>query len=592
MQNNILYRKDIDALKGIAIIAVVLYHMGLLSMGYLGVDVFFVINGFFVLPKAVDLTSWGGYFEFVTRRLLRLWPMVLLASLICLVVGYIGMLPDDYENLCQSIIASNFFSNNILQAITTKNYWDVVNDYKPLMHTWYLGILMEFYILFPLLMLILRKLLTNLNKDYHKTIEFILYVLCFFSLGLYLLPGIDFSDKFYYLPFRLFELIAGGIIALRMKELSNQLVLSSQATIASFLFLLFCLASGWLLPEFVVGIKLYILVVVVVLTCLLISSKVSHSLATVEPNLLCDLFVRFGKMSLSIYIWHQVILAFYRYFVTNNLSISVIALYWLAVIFLSLITYRFVERKLQLNLRSIIVIILLLIASTLPSLYIYAKAGVVRDVPELDIYKDHVHRGMFAEYSDRIYKFDKDFDSHEKINVFIIGNSFARDWANILLESKWKDSISISYAHDEKPGFVEKVRNRIGQADVIFINGSKKKVSADLLLLKRDNASVFGIGTKSYGESNGLIYTKRFTSDYFQTTVDAEDGIEEKNRALKKEWGDYYIDIMSYSRAEDGRIRVFTPDHKFISMDCRHLTQNGCKYYATIMNLDRYFVSK
>ncbi len=50
------------------------------------------------------------------------------------------MLPDDLENLSQSVIATNFFTNNILQAITTKNYWDVVNEYKPLMHTWSLGV--------------------------------------------------------------------------------------------------------------------------------------------------------------------------------------------------------------------------------------------------------------------------------------------------------------------------------------------------------------------------------------------------------------------------------------------------------------------
>ncbi len=52
------------------------------------------------------------------------------------------MLPDDFENTAQSIVATNFFGNNVLQSITTKNYWDVVNEYKPLMHTWYVGLIM------------------------------------------------------------------------------------------------------------------------------------------------------------------------------------------------------------------------------------------------------------------------------------------------------------------------------------------------------------------------------------------------------------------------------------------------------------------
>lgn len=59
------------------------------------------------------------------------------------------MLPDDLENLAESVVATNVFANNILQAITTKNYWDVVNEYKPLMHTWSLGVEEQYYFLYP-----------------------------------------------------------------------------------------------------------------------------------------------------------------------------------------------------------------------------------------------------------------------------------------------------------------------------------------------------------------------------------------------------------------------------------------------------------
>ncbi len=142
-RSRIGYRPDLDIVKAISIIAVVFYHIGWLETGYLGVDVFFAINGFLIVPSLVEKIASGSfsYTSFLLKRIIRLWPLVLLAAAVCLIVGYVGMLPDDYENLSQSVIASNFMSQNILSAITTKNYWDVSNEFKPLMHFWYIGIL-------------------------------------------------------------------------------------------------------------------------------------------------------------------------------------------------------------------------------------------------------------------------------------------------------------------------------------------------------------------------------------------------------------------------------------------------------------------
>ena len=145
--------KYIDILKAIAIIAVVLYHTGLMTYGYLGVDLFLVIAGFLttrsLFTKVITSVSPnGGYFTFEFSRVIRLLPPLLFAGLVCMLVGYITMLPDDYENLSQSVIATNCFGNNILASITQSNYWDISNDYKPLMHTWYVGVIMCSSILF------------------------------------------------------------------------------------------------------------------------------------------------------------------------------------------------------------------------------------------------------------------------------------------------------------------------------------------------------------------------------------------------------------------------------------------------------------
>lgn len=585
------YRKDIDALKGFAIVTVVLYHMGLLSTGYLGVDVFFVINGFFILPKALKIENWGGYLSFIHRRVMRLLPMILLASFVCLLVGYSGMLPDDYENLCESIIAANLFSTNILSSLTVKNYWDVWNEYKPLMHTWYLGILVEFYVIFPLLVLLTKYICNLVKRDYTKVVMPFLYALAALSFSLFIMPNIPFSDKFYMLPFRLFELLAGGIMAMKLK---TPIDISRKLTNWAFIFLIGILLLvlsgfwGWNINDYNEMLKLAILVIVVLLTSMLLLSYPPEN-DLYNTIMSQGIIIWVGKMSLSIYIWHQIVLAFYRYFVTNDLSLTSFVILWIVTIGLSVITYYFVEKKVKATKGATIACLVFFFVITIPAFYLYLHAGVVRDVPELDINKENVHRNMFKDYSDRIYKNDKNFERNDKINVFIIGNSFARDWANVLMESKWKDSIEISYVHNDDEYLIEKIKERAGIADVIFVHGSKDGAPKEIWTYKRKDINVWGIGTKNYGESNGFIYVQRNDADYFNLTVDCDPKTLELNNQLHSEWKDFYIDIISCSKETDGKIRVFTPNHKFISMDTRHLTRAGCKYYASIMDLDKYF---
>ena len=162
-----------DLIKAVAILAVVLYHFGLMQYGYLGVDIFFVVAGYLTGKSIQRSREKGkpGYFGFLIKRLIRLLPLVLIASIVCLLIGCFLMLPDDYENLAESVVATNFFSNNILQCITTKNYWDVVNNYKPLMHTWYLGVLFEAYILTASIPYVIYKALKG-KKSGDKVIAF------------------------------------------------------------------------------------------------------------------------------------------------------------------------------------------------------------------------------------------------------------------------------------------------------------------------------------------------------------------------------------------------------------------------------------
>ena len=158
MSSDNTYRFDLDLLKGLAIIAVVLYHAGWCKSGYLGVDVFFVLNGYLVVPKVMQEIADGRfhYGRFLEKKLFRLMPLVLLVSACSLAIGFWGMLPGDYRYLSEEVVASSVFVNNILHAVTTQNYWAAIY-HKILMHNWFLGVLFQFYILFPLLMMMFKK---------------------------------------------------------------------------------------------------------------------------------------------------------------------------------------------------------------------------------------------------------------------------------------------------------------------------------------------------------------------------------------------------------------------------------------------------
>lgn len=153
------HRKDLDVLKGFAIIAVVFYHLGILKSGYLGVDLFLVINGFLIIPSVCRHVSDGdfSYWQFLKKRVIRILPLIVIATFCCMVWGFFSMLPDDYENLSEYVIASNVLSGNIMSAISSGNYWATFNEYKPLMHMWYVGVIFEFYVTFPLIVMLVNR---------------------------------------------------------------------------------------------------------------------------------------------------------------------------------------------------------------------------------------------------------------------------------------------------------------------------------------------------------------------------------------------------------------------------------------------------
>ncbi len=593
-------RCDIDAIKGMAILAVILYHIGLLESGYLGVDIFFVLNGFLIVPGIVKavLSHEFNYTSFLKKRFGRLMPVLLIGCIVCLIVGYISMLPDDYENLSESVIASIFFSNNILSKITTGNYWDTVNEYKPLMHTWYLGIVMEFYIFVPFIIYLECKIKGKKNNGGGYSAVVLFSIL---SLIVFLSPFMKSNAKFYYLPARFFELGLGGVLGIIIENFS---ILNKQIKIRQFisntvlLLLLLFIGSGFLVLDIssignasvVIGgefkqERLLFSNTVLILAIVVFSLAL---LATKNTNLeKCRFLQAIGKRSYSLFIWHQIILAFFRYIFFEKLTLMFVICFVLLLILLSEITYRLVEHPIYGNDgigRTLFGASLMI---CMVSGCIYLSAGVVRNVPELDIIKGERDRVSHSEYCDRVYSYNSNYDKNEKINVLVVGNSFARDWGNVLLESKMADKINLSFS----PNFKDVSEIRVEETDYLFYFGDKQDVP-EIIWNNIPKNKVYGIGTKYFGMTNGIIYAKRFGEDYFEQTVSLDIGYQELNDKWDEEWGSQYINMIELVQDENGNIMVFTPDNKFISQDCEHLTKAGACYYAQIFDWGTIFDEK
>ncbi|WP_295093833.1 acyltransferase family protein [Ruminococcus sp.] len=573
----------IDFLKGLSIIAVVLYHFGgnILPYGYLGVDVFFVIGGYLLIKNMLKQleNNTFNFWKFIFRKIVRLWPLVIISAVVSVICGFFFMLPDDYENLADSAIASSVFCNNILQCITTSNYWDVVNLYKPLMHLWYVGVLMQAYIVFPLIVKIVLKLgkFMNIKKGFRITIVFLTVI----SFIIYIIPSFSDAWKFYYLPFRLFEISISGVIVLWSPRIPNKNVVG----FLSLGFIIFLFVSRiTIIPNNLILIFTVIFTLVTI-KCL---DGYQYKKAKIAVNFIAEL----GKRSYSIYIWHQVVIAFmfYAFFSTHSIVPFCIMIGISAV--LAELSYKYIENNLEKvisNKQKESVIILLTGVTSfilcICSFAIYRRAGVIRDVPELNVYKNNVHRGMHAEYCDRPYGWKKEFDTDDKVNILVLGNSFGRDWANILYE--WDVDKQLQVIYIGFPGSANwNNKQRIENADFVFYADGPGYDGVPLTIKDTiPKEKLYVVSNKNFGKSNGIIYAKRFSDEYFNQTIEISEELKQHNIDIKEKFGNHFIDLMQPVMIDDVHVKLFTDDNKFMSQDCRHLTQSGAQYYARILDI-------
>ena len=342
---NINYRPEIDGLRAIAVISVIFYHAQIELLnhklflgGFIGVDIFFVISGYLItsiILKELLITGKFSFPKFYERRIRRILPALLLIMLASLPLAWLYLLPTSFVDFSKSILYSLGFGSNFYFHFSGEEYGAISGFFKPLLHTWSLSVEEQYYILFPIILLISLRFFKN-------------YIIIIFLIGFLLsLIIADWGSKnypsltFYILPTRGWELLAGSILAyyeLKLGHRSQNKILNIVLPyIGLFLILISILFfnDGTRHPSLIT-------LPPIIGVCLIIWFTSKKKLVT---NILSSkILVGIGLISYSLYLWHYPVFAYAR--ITDFAQGDIFRKIFIAliIIILSILSYFFVER--------------------------------------------------------------------------------------------------------------------------------------------------------------------------------------------------------------------------------------------------------
>lgn len=339
------YRREIDGLRAIAVLAVVLYHFAVpgLKAGFVGVDVFFVISGFLIGGMLWSELLEAGRIDlgqFYLRRIRRLAPAFFAMGAACAVIGWFVLLPYEFRNFGKELIASSLWMSNVL-FYREAGYFDFGADSRVLLHTWSLSVEEQFYLFLPLLLSALA-----LARVGPKVILGILIAVWAGSLlaCVALTAGYPVMT-FYLFPFRAWEMLSGVLLAIWLRDAA--LTLRLQAVLASAGFLL--LAASFLLIRNASFPGWQAMLPVAGSAALLAGAKGARG----NPGAVLShpAMVFIGLISYSLYLWHWPLLILSRYW-RGQYASPLETAGWLALVFVvAALSWRFVEQPFRRNRR-------------------------------------------------------------------------------------------------------------------------------------------------------------------------------------------------------------------------------------------------
>jgi len=346
------YRRDIDGLRAVAVLAVILFHAApWVPGGYVGVDVFFVISGFLITGQIASELDDGRFSlaAFWVRRVRRIWPAAFVMTCAVLAAGWLMLMPSDYWHTAKDAMAQALMVANIhLWKNMPLGYFAPTSDTRPLLHVWSLAVEEQFYVFLPLVMMALWRLGRNR---------------CAWLLGIIAMASFTSSIAwlpsqpravFYLLPFRAWELLLGSLVALGMarplrmadeatgggRSLVPLRLLAEAGSMLGLCAILVCCFSYTKHTAFPAAAALppCLGAALVITAC---GSRAGRA-PLVKRMLSLQPLPSIGKLSYSLYLWHWPMLAFIRYCVTEPAVPSLVAM--AALLPVSYLSWKWIEQ--------------------------------------------------------------------------------------------------------------------------------------------------------------------------------------------------------------------------------------------------------
>jgi len=332
------YRAEIDGLRALAVVPVILFHAGfeLFSGGFVGVDVFFVISGYLITTILIDDMENKRFsiVNFYERRARRILPALFFVMLACIPFAWMWMVPSQMKEFSQSLIAVSLFASNIL-FWRESGYFAAAAEEKPLLHTWSLAVEEQYYVLFPIFLILAWRV--GKNRVFWMIVVMAAISLLLSEWGWRNYP----TANFYLAPTRAWELFAGSIAAFVVQKQGVQKNnLLATLGLAAIVFSIFFYDENTPFPS------VYALVPVLgVMLLVLCADKATYAAKLLSTKG----FVGIGLISYSAYLWHQPLFAFARINSLETPSVSLMLSLSLASLILAYFSWRHIEKPFRKN---------------------------------------------------------------------------------------------------------------------------------------------------------------------------------------------------------------------------------------------------
>ena len=506
---NINYRPEIDGLRGIAVLAVIIFHadLGFLKGGFLGVDIFFVISGYLItsiILKQIETKSFSLLY-FYERRVRRILPALFIVTILCIPFAYYFFLPENLILFNKNILSSFTFWSNIYLWLESSDYFSLSSDFNPLMHTWSLSIEEQFYILFPICTIFFFRFF----KKYFIWFLLLVFILSFLSSQFtdnfnFSTPYLNQSwswyapniTAFYLTPMRIWEIIIGIFSALILKK--NVIYFKNLSQFFSILgfVLIFYSFIFYTNPSVYSGI---FILIPTLGTFLIIIYGQDNTL--IKRILSYKILISMGLISYSAYLFHQPVFAFSKYLFFNNNNILFKLILIIITLILASLSWKFIETPFRnpkllsskfiwvATLISFITIffIYFIIDNTANYSYKLYKAEKIFSNLEYDNSKLLSIRQQYIEKNKK-----NKFTSNDKIKkILILGNSHAVDTYLILKQNKkLSENYEFNFLNIKLRDFSKKISKKSSLLNKNKLQKNNLFESADIILLSTRYADI------------------------------------------------------------------------------------------------------